>query len=254
VRDNIRQGTLDSMQATRILKSFDGARMSDQDFNGDGKPDLALVTASGVSIFLGNGDGSFRAGGQFAAGAPSGTIAAGDFNADGKLDLAVTGTDAVWILLGNGDGTFQPATQSAAGMKPDWLAVGDFNGDGRLDLAVTNLGQSFLQGAISILLGNGDGTFQAPIGYPVGLSPACVVTGDINGDGIPDLAVADGGSNAASILLGNGDGTFQPAVSFAAGLEPGCAAVADFSGSGKPDLVAPSVGTAAIAILRNTTR
>src|SRR4029077_4752748 len=87
---------------------------------------------------------------------------------------------------------------------PAAVAVGDFNGDGKLDLAVTNKGDK----TVSILLGNGDGTFQSQTTVPTGLAPDAVVTGDFNGDGKPDLAVANFTDGTISILLGNGDGTF----------------------------------------------
>ena len=92
------------------------------------------------------------------------------------------------------------------------------------------------QGTLSILLGKGDGTFQAAVNYPTGLTPACVAVGDFNGDGIPDLAVANNWSATMGIFLGKGDGTFQPAVNHSCGQFPGCVVVADFNGDGILDL------------------
>ena len=97
------------------------------------------------------------------------------------------------------------------------MAVGDFNGDGKLDLAVVNYGSS----NVSILLGNGDGTFKTAVNYGAGSSaPYSVAVADFNGDGKLDLAVANIASNNVSILLGNGDGTFQAAVNYGAGSNP----------------------------------
>src|SRR5207302_39262 len=99
----------------------------------------------------------------------------------------------------------------AAGRSSDSVAVGDFNGDGRLDLATAN----FDSNDVSVLLGNGDGTFQAALTFAAGSGPSSVAAGDFNGDGKLDLAVASRGSSLVSVLLGNGDGTFQAALTFA---------------------------------------
>ena len=216
------------------------------DFNGDGKPDLAVATSNGnnasstvsVSILLGNGDGTFQASRNFTAGAGGGgSLVVGDFNGDGKVDLAVLARNGVSVLLGNGDGTFQAPRNFATGFTPDALAVGDFNGDGKPDLVTANSSSN----NVSVLLGNGDGTFQTAVSYAVGATPQSVVVGDFNGDGKPDLAVADRGdslgrSAGVSVLLGNGDGTFQAAQNFAAGFYPISVGVGDFNGDGKPDL------------------
>jgi hypothetical protein len=221
------------------------------DFNGDGLLDLAVTDVGSypdfngtVNVFLGNGDGSFQFARTFAAGRFPQSAAVGDFNGDGLLDLAVAdyGADygvagAVSVLLGNGDGSFQATPSYFAGTRPDSVAVGDFTGDGQLDLAVADQGDSQGRGeGVSVLLGNGDGTFQVPRTYAAGSFPDSVVVGDFNGDGILDVAVANGGSNNVSVLLGNGDGTFQAARSFSAGSVPESVAVGDFNGDGKLDL------------------
>ena len=145
---------------------------------------------------------------------------------------------SVSVLLGNGDGTFQAAQNFRRRRRSgDSVAVGDFNGDGKLDLAVANIQQ--LAGNVSVLLGNGDGTFQAAQNFDAGdRGPASVAVGDFNGDGKPDLARGERSSRAtaSSVLLGNGDGTFQTAQNFAAGSSPVSVAVGDFNGDGKPDL------------------
>ncbi|HMD83957.1 MAG TPA: VCBS repeat-containing protein [Terriglobia bacterium] len=218
------------------------------DFNGDGKLDLAVMNggSNNVSVLLGNGDGTFQAAVNYDVGPnPNRGIVVGDFNGDGKPDLAVSdsGSNEVSVLLGNGDGTFQAAVNYGVGMYPSGIAVGDFNRDGKLDLVVPN--QNCPEGGpcgastVSVLLGNGDGTFQPHVDYAVGSSdPNWVTVGDFNGDGKLDLAVAYGYPvmSGVSILLGNGDGTFQPPVNYWFGVNNATIATADFNGDGKLDL------------------
>ena len=212
------------------------------DFNGDGKPDLAVVNSysNNVSILLGNGDGTFQIHVDYPTGAQPGSVAIGDFNGDGKLDLAVVNSysNNVSVLLGNGNGTFQPAVSygTGSGTGPAFVAVGDFNRDGKLDLAVANRNST----NVSVLLGNGDGTFQTAVNYDVGGAPTSIAVGDFNHDGKLDLAVAvpvPGPSTYVSVLLGNGDGTFQTAVNYNAPYAPDAVAVGDFNGDGNLDLV-----------------
>jgi hypothetical protein len=134
----------------------------------------------------------------------------------------------------------------ATGNLPFSVAVGDFNGDGKLDLAVADNG-----GGVSVLLGNGDGTFQPAVSYAAGSIPWSVAVGDFNGDGKLDLAVANAGSDNVSVLLGNGDGTFQPAVNYAAGVSPNSVAVGDFNGDGKLDLALADNGGGVSVLLGN---
>jgi uncharacterized protein (DUF2141 family) len=228
------------------------------DFNGDGKLDIAVAdygdpstgNNGGISILLGNGDGTFQAATQIDAGKNPISIAVGDFNGDGKKDLVVAdlggrptgGNGSVEVLLGNGDGTFQTPLSLSAGNEPFPLAVGDFNGDGKLDFAVCDFNSG-----VYLFLGNGDGSFQAPALISAGTSPVALAVADLNGDGKLDLAVADMNdpSNAdnggVSVLLGNGDGTFQPPVFYPVGLFPTSLAIGDLNGDGKPDLAISSI-------------
>jgi hypothetical protein len=137
--------------------------------------------------------------------------------------------------LGNRNGTFGAPVNYSGGTNPVSIATGDFNGDGKLDLAVGNPNPSPGQpGTVDILLGNGDGSFQAPVSYAVGTYPNALATADFNGDGKLDLAVVSGGDVA--ILLGNGDGTFQPAVNYVLAYGVHNLVVGDFNNDGKPDL------------------
>ncbi len=231
------------------------------DFNGDGKLDLAFLgdtlaltgdSSFSVCIELGNGDGSFQgpvcsalrqpsAGGQQAPG----SIVVGDFNGDGKLDLAVSngedGTNSVSVFLGNGDGTLQAPVNSPAGTGPITLAAGDFNGDGKLDLVVYNLAQGTVTTTfLSVLLGNGDGSFQSPVTYTSGMSISSVGVGDFNGDGKLDIVLTNesAASPALYFLAGNGDGTFRTPQNAQTILEfDSISSVADLNGDGKLDIL-----------------
>jgi DNA-binding winged helix-turn-helix (wHTH) protein len=219
------------------------------DFNGDGKLDLAVANAGdgSVSILLGKGNGTFQSPMSYAAGqGPFSQVAVGDFNGDGKLDVVVSnfGSNNVSVLLGNGDGTFRAATQYSVGRHPSSVAVADVNGDGKLDLIVSNQNCTGGStpcgvGTVSILLGNGDGTFREHVDYATGGNdPNWVAVGDFNADGKLDLAVANGGvgPSSVSILLGNGDGSFQKAVLNSLGVNGVSVAAADFNGDGNLDL------------------
>ena len=227
------------------------------DFNRDGKLDLAVAnfSANTVSIFLGNGDGTFETRVDYATGGTPSSVAVGDFNGDGKLDLVLTnGTfslgNSVSVLLGNGDGTFQAHVEYRTGLGPTKVVVGDFNLDGKLDLAVANYGPAFTTGSVSILLGNGDGTFQARMDYAAGVNPIGVMVGDFDNDGAMDLAVGDNNfPQGVSVLPGNGDGTFQSATHYQTQHGPRSGIVADMNLDGKLDLVfAPYDGTGAVGV------
>ena len=212
------------------------------DFNGDGKLDLVVANAGSknVSILLGNGDGSFKAPLNFGAPAPQ-SVAVGDFNGDGKLDVAVANlaTGNISIRLGNGDGTLRAPVNYATGDSPNSIAVTDFNGDGKLDLAVVNGGNNTGVSSVSILLGNGNGTFHPVAKYVVSFGNS-VAVGDFNRDGKLDLAVANFGSSSVGVFLGNGDGTFNVPMNFGA-PGPVSVAVGDFNRDGNLDLVTANI-------------
>ena len=126
---------------------------------------------------------------------------------------------------------FTPPT-FAVGTGPVGEAVGDFNGDTKADLVVINQASN----TMSVLLGNGDGSFQPRTDYPTGASPADVAVGDFNGDGKLDVAVANKGAKSVSILLGNGDGTFGAKTDIALPLTPVALTVGDLNGDGKADI------------------
>jgi FG-GAP-like repeat/CARDB/Divergent InlB B-repeat domain/Bacterial Ig-like domain (group 2)/FG-GAP repeat/WD40-like Beta Propeller Repeat len=218
------------------------------DFNGDGKPDLAVTNNFGnsVSILLGDGAGAFAAAANVAVGLGPFAIVVGDLNGDGKADLAVANADgnSLSILLGDGAGSFAAATNVAVGLSPLAVVAGDFNGDGKLDLAVANYGDN----TVSILLGDGAGAFAAATNVVVAF-PSAVAVGDFNGDGKLDLAVASAGGNSVSILLGDGGGAFAATANVAVGLNPHAVVVEDFNGDGKPDLATANYFDNTVSIL-----
>jgi hypothetical protein len=203
-------------------------------------------------VFLGNGDGAFRAAVGYRTGPNASGVAVGDFNGDGIPDLAVadagneidaSAPGTVSILLGKGDGTFRAAIDyPSGGDGAQAIAVGDFNHDGIPDLVVANSGglrNGGQGGKVSVLLGKGDGTFQAAVDYAAGIGPYSVTVGDFNGDGILDIAIANLFSTEVSVLLGKGDGTFQvPAGYFVGPFAGGPSSVAakDLNGDGILDL------------------
>ena len=218
------------------------------DFNGDGIQDLAVPnrTDGTISIFLGRGDGTFQPQVAYAAGVTPTRLAVGDFNHDGYLDIVVNNDSSTTFatLLGNGNGSFRAPITHASGAtasKPSGdastLAVGDFNHDGNLDVVALNSSDN----TVSVMMGNGNGTFQPLVRYSVGTYPEEVVVADFNGDGYLDIAVANSSDSKVSILLGNGDGTFRPQVTYPAGAGPYSLAGGDFNHDGKVDLVTGSV-------------
>jgi hypothetical protein len=222
------------------------------DFNGDLKPDLAIANASSndVSVLTGDGSGEFGGGRTYNVGLTPLSVASGDFNGDGKIDLAVTnnGQNSVSVLLGNGGGTFGADTKYSAGFTPKDVIAGDFNGDGKLDLAVADNTCCQITQSVSILLGNGNGGFAAPVTFNAGTGATAIVSGDFNRDGKADLAVVNNADNNISILIGNGAGAFASLVNFNLPVSPSDVAVGDFDGDGNTDL-AVAGGSGTISIL-----
>jgi hypothetical protein len=226
------------------------------DFNGDGKADVVITTngsaaVGSLNIYLGNGDGTFRAGAQYNVPLYS-YVVAGDVNDDGKPDLIVTGGSALQVFLGKGDGTFQAPISGPTAFVSGSAILSDFNGDGKPDIAVGSFE------GIAWLAGNGDGTFQAPV-YSACGSPTCtgstglsfeytgrMKVGDFNGDGKLDVATyapVDTSLGGAVIVIGNGDGTFQEPYPYSTNGGQVDLLAGDFNSDGISDLAIPNRGS-----------
>jgi hypothetical protein len=230
------------------------------DLNGDGKSDFAVANygagAENVGVFLNKGNGTFASEITYSKEGydPLG-LAVGDFNRDGHPDLAVTTVDpnAMGVFFNHGNGTFDIQVMYPTDEGPNSTVAGDFNHDGVPDLAVTNWASS----SLSVFLNEGNGTFAAQVTYATGVStysgggdhPMSVAAGDFDGDGRPDLAVANIESGTVSVFLNTGDGTFLSQVMYPVGDAPYAVVVADFDGDGHPDLgVANGEGTVGVLL------
>jgi hypothetical protein len=236
------------------------------DVNGDGRLDVVVANeclsttgcdSGGVTVLLGNGDGTFQSGVSYPAGYGAASVAIGDVNGDGRPDLVVANqyecsncsNGGVSVLLGNGDGTFQaPATSTSGGVAATAVKIADVNGDGHPDLVISNQYQcgNCSNGEVSVLLNKGNGTFQAPIkNTSGGYAALSVAIGDVNADGRPDVIVTNLCANVnicvngvVGVLLGNGDGTFQLKATYSsAGYGASSVAIGDLDGDKVPDLV-----------------
>ena len=243
------------------------------DLNGDGKPDLAAANSNSnsVSVLLntaltGTSSATFTANSAFTVGVDPFSVAIGDLNGDGKPDLAATNrySNTVSVLLnttapGATTPTFAAQAPFAVGSGPSWVAIGDLNGDGKPDLAVANDGP----GTVSVLLntttpGSTTTSFSAATDLAVGSKPDSVAIGDLNGDGKPDLAVANLTDNSVSVLLnttapGATTPSFAAQATFAVGPESESVAIGDLNGDGKPDLIVVNSYSNTVSVLLNTT-
>jgi Bacterial Ig-like domain/FG-GAP-like repeat/RTX calcium-binding nonapeptide repeat (4 copies)/FG-GAP repeat len=238
------------------------------DFNGDRKADLAVTNQSShnVSVLLGNGDGTFQAKQDFPVSSPTSVINA-DFNRDGKTDLAVAnyGSNSVSVLLGQdadadgkADGTFVSAGNFSVDLPcsgicipatagPNQVIVGNFNGDSSVDLATANIGSCGFfctPGGVSVLLGNGNGTFQ---NAKLATSGAPIYSIDANGSG--DIFAANYNGNAIAVLRSNGNGTFSPGGSLQVGTHPSAVVSEDLDGNGVEDLAASNFDSDNVSVL-----
>jgi len=249
------------------------------DATGANHIDLAVANQgdNSISIFTGNGDGTFATAAsvlQLPAGYLPAGMATADVNADGHTDLIVAdeGNNTVSVFLSNGDGTFQPRTDYAVGNSPVFVAVDDLNADGILDLAIANNGAptegnsgdsvSILLGQKNVTSGIATGTFAPGTtrDYPAGTAPTSLVIGDFNVDGLPDLVVSDGnnaaaataGENSISVLIGGGDGSFSSNFELPVGTNPQSLVTADFNDDAKPDIATANFDSNNVTVILNS--
>ena len=243
-------GTFIGQPSLPVLPFYAAASIVSGDFNGDGNADLLLTNDNdgSTAVLLGDGEGGFRTIPSPNLGGIGGEAIVADFNGDGIPDVAVFTLipevfalePSLTILSGNGDGTFVTSSLPLPCDEDSAFVVADFNGDGFPDIAVANC---FYGQNLELLLGNGNTTFT-PRELPGAVGdqyddPLQVATGDLNGDGIPDLVLSNGFDAEIGVLLGKGDGTFLtgPVFSVPGGAQAGEAAVADFNGDGISDIL-----------------
>jgi hypothetical protein len=226
------------------------------DVTGDGKTDVvATIDNAGggcpsneVAVLAGLGTGKFKAPVYYSTGTTqqSGPVALADLNGDGKLDMVLSNADgSISVLLNKGKGVYGTAAviTGASGTQAGNIVIGDFNNDGRPDIAITNYSGT----AINVLLGNGNGTFQAPIITPSPINPSALTAGNFNGDGNLDLALTSWNTGGAlTIFTGKGNGMFTVGTTYdfgtweqcypSGGANPYWIGTADLNQDGKSDL------------------
>jgi hypothetical protein len=226
------------------------------DFNGDGRIDVVSANTHPnecLSVLLGKGAGALELAHVYDGYATPQlcdsttghqAVASADLNGDGKLDLVDASRSGVVVDTGNGDGSFTLKGSTGAPESTEGVVLADLNGDGKLDLVEAGHGQNASWESIEFVnaeLGNGDATFQAPVGQTVdkGYQTPAIGVADFTGDGIPDAIVATSGERPATgkllLLAGKGDGTFAAPVQIAANGGT-TLAVADFNGDNHPDV------------------
>jgi len=231
-------GTLVAGTGTAYLEaSF--AIVALADLNHDENADVVAIGSAGLApgsvfVYLGNKDGTFQAAQSYLPGLHSISAAVADINMDGNADLLVTGTTGLMSLIGKGDGTFTNGVTILDTTDLSFVSVADINGDGKPDVLLLRRTSP----TVEVLLGNGDGTFQtsSPLMLTLASPPSGLLVADFNGDGYPDLAVANPDLNCVTIFLGTSEGTFSAPAAYTS-YSAFSLATGDLNNDGKPDLL-----------------
>jgi len=219
-------------------------------FNRDSYPDVVLACSGGdeVAVLFGRADGKFEEGPRYPVHRTPIAIATDDLNGDQVPDLVVAlRNDKIKVFLGTGTGEFTHGAQYEYGDTPTSVALADLSGDGKIDLAVTNGGP--MSNAVSIWIGNGDGTFRPPTDYRTGKRPLGVSFADFNRDRIRDLLVINGVQDSFTIFLGKGNGTFEPGRDSGADVGPNFGLARDFNGDHRTDVAIVNLQSSDLSIL-----
>ena len=220
----------------------------------DGDGFLDVITSdyvtNDVSVLLGNGDGTLQPKQSVPMG--DGTLfpVLADINGDGRPDIIAGNyrSGTVSVALGIGNGTFQTRQEFEIGQQPTlpvFVSVADFNGDSHLDIVSPNSGDN----TVSVLLGNGEGAFQAPRVFSAGARPFAAASADFNGDGKADLVSGNKNDDTVRVRLGDGNGGFGPEIILPVGDEPYAVTTADLNGDGRPDIAATTRGDGHVSVL-----
>lgn len=220
------------------------------DFNHDDHPDVVLACSGGdeIALLLGHGNGKFEEGPRYPVHRTPVALATDDLNGDQHPDVVVAlRNDKIKVFFGTGAGEFRHGAQYEYGDTPTSVALSDLNGDGKLDLVVTNGGP--MSNAVSVWLGNGDGTFRDPMDYPTGKRPLGVSFADFNNDHHRDLLVINGERDSFTTFLGNGNGTFQAGKDSGADAGPNFGLARDFNGDRLMDVAIVNLQSNDLSIL-----
>jgi hypothetical protein len=220
------------------------------DFNHDGYLDLVLACSGSdqVSILYGRANGTFEEGAQYPVHRSPVSVASEDVNGDGHPDLAVAlRNDKIKIFLGSAGGAFRPTAQYEYGDTPTSVALKDLNQDDKPDMIVTYGGP--MLSAVSLWIGNGDGTFREPKDYKTGRRPLGVSFADFNNDRMLDLLVINGEGDSFTTFLGNGNATFQAGKDFGADASPNFGMARDFDGDHIADVAIVNLQSTDMSIL-----
>ncbi|MFM7486515.1 MAG: FG-GAP-like repeat-containing protein, partial [Cytophagales bacterium] len=236
------------------------------DIDGDGNADLAVANYGStrtVSVFRNTGSSGtvkFSTQVDFTTDYAPWSVANGDLDGDGKVDLAVAnGSSSNTVSVFNNTGSsgtvsFATKVDFTTGVGPVSLAIGDLDGDGKPDLTVANYGSN----TVSVFRNTGSSgtvSYATKVDVATGSLPRSVAIGDLDGDGKPDLAVANEGSDSVSVLRNTGSrGTvsFAAKVDFTTGADPRSVAIGDLDGDGKPDLAVANLSSNTVSVIRNS--